>query len=170
MRGILVLLGIISVIVAMVLLCCKVLPKSKDGTFSNKYLQAIHDYFNFKKLYIESVLKFVFALATVTCVVMGVIGLLMSVFDLLGGFVHLFDYGSGYFSYLMGNFVVSVLGSVAVAAFGPIVLRLVYEGTMMLILLVKNVIEINNKISAPVQAKPDAQPGVAVAGDSTGEE
>ena len=170
MRGILVLLGIVATIVAMVLLCIKVLPGSKDGTFSNKHLQKLHDYFNFKKLYIESVLKFIFTLATVTCVVMGVVGLLMSVFDLLGGFVHLFDYGSGYFSYLMGNFVVSVLGSATIMVLGPIVLRLVYEGTMMLILLVKNVIEINNKIGAPAQSQAEEQIAAAVSADGTGEE
>ncbi|MBO5340707.1 MAG: hypothetical protein J6A62_06905 [Oscillospiraceae bacterium] len=170
MRGIFVLLGIAATIAAMILLCCKVLPQSKDGTFSNKYLQMIHDYFNFKKLYIESVLKFIFALATVTCVVMGIIGLLMAVFNLLGGFVHLFDYGSGYFSYLMGSFVVSVLGSAATAVLGPVALRLVYEGTMMLILLVKNVIEINNKINAPAQEAPVEQPVGAAAAEDAREE
>lgn len=148
MSGILVLLGVAAVIAAMVLLCSKVLPASKDGTFTNKYLQALHDYFNFKKLYIESVLKFIFTLATVICVVAGVVGLLMAVFNLLGGFVRLFDYGSGYFSYMLGGFVVSVLGSAAVAVLGPVVLRLVYEGTMMFILLVKNVMEINGKLKS----------------------
>lgn len=170
MRGILILLGVAAVIAVMVLLCKNVLPASKDGTFTNKHLQAIHDYFNFKKLYIESVLKFVFTLATVICVVAGVVGLLMAVFNLLGGFVHLFDYGSGYFSYLMGSFVVSVLGSAAVAVLGPVVLRLAYEGTMMLILLVKNVIEINNKLKVPAEGAPAEQPAAAAVCENAAEE
>lgn len=164
MSGILLILGIVTVIGAMVWLYRKVLPQELDGTFAGKHLQKLHDYFNFKKLYIESLLKFLFTLATVICVVMGGIGLLQAVFDLLGGFVRLFDYGGRYFSYLLGSFVTSVLGSAAVAVLGPVVLRLVYEASMMFILLVKNVMEINGKLKGTPcieDTPPDEQPGEA---------
>jgi len=149
MSGILLILGIVAVIAAMVWLYRKVLPQKLDGTFTGKHLQKLHDYFNFKKLYIESVLEFLFTLATVICVVMGGIGLLQAVFDLLGGLVDMFAYyGVDYFPYVMGNFVLSVLGSAVFMLIGPVVLRLIYEGTMMFILLVKNVMEINGKLKS----------------------
>ena len=156
MSIILAILGVAAVVAAMVLLYRKVLPQKLDGTFNNKYLQALHDYFNFKHLYIESVLKFIFTLATVSCVVMGGVGLLHSVLDLLVGLGDLFDFGFRYFPYWIGSFVASVLSSALLAVLGPVVLRLVYEGTMMLILMVKNVIEINNKLSGPKDSTASA--------------
>ena len=159
MSGIMMILGIVAVVVAMVLLYRKVLPQKLDGTFSSKRLQMLHDYFNFKKLYIESVLKFLFTLATVFCVVMGCVGLLQAVFDLLGGFVDMFaHYGTAYFPYIMGNFVLSVLGCAVFVVLGPVVLRLIYEGTMMFVLLVKNVMEINGKLK--IESCKDEDPVV----------
>ena len=150
MTVILTILGLAAIVAAMVLLYFKVLPQRLDGTFTNRYLQMIHDYFNFKKLYIESVLKFLFTLATVICVVLGSVGLLQALVDLVGGLIDMVRYfGLEYFPYLLGDFMLSILGSVLLAVLGPVVLRLVYEGTMMLILMVKNVIEINGKIKAP---------------------
>ena len=46
--------------------------------------------------------------------------------------------------------------SALLAVPGPVVLRLVYEGTMMLILMVKNVIEIYNKLSGPKDSTASA--------------
>ena len=164
MSGILLVLGIVAVIAAMVWLYRKVLPQAMDGTFVGKHLQKLHDYFNFKKLYIESVLKFLFTLATVFCVVMGGVGLLQSVFDLLGGLVDMFaHYGGGYFPYVMGNFVLSVLGCAVFMVLGPVMLRLIYEGIMMFILLVKNVMEINGKLKGekPVAETPVVEASAA---------
>lgn len=158
MSGFLTLLGAAAVVAAMVLLYLRVLPKKLDGTFSNRYLQMLHNYFNFKTLYIESVLKFLFTLLTVCCIVVGIVGVLSAIFGLLGGLVDLFDYGGRYFRYLIGNFFSTVLGSIAIAVIGPVMVRLVYEGTMMLIMLVKNVIDINNKIKASAEDVPAAPP------------
>ena len=36
------------------------LPKWRDGTFGNKFFQFVHDYFNFKQIYIEYILKFIY--------------------------------------------------------------------------------------------------------------
>ena len=138
-------LTVAGVIAAMVLLYLKVLPKKLDGTFSSKLLQFLHDYFNFKKLYIESVLKFIFALLTVLCIVGGVVGILSSICGFFVGIVDAMDYGSWYFEVVLKGTGVGILSSLAVTAIGPVLIRLTYEFSMMFVLLVKNVIEINNK-------------------------
>ena len=121
-------LGSIAAIAATIFLYIMVLPKRLDGNFSNPILQWLHDYFHFKKLYIESVLRFIFVLASAAIVCYGFFAML--------GYV-------GYGRYKESTFLPGLL----LMVFGPVVLRLFYEGTMMFILLVKNVIEINKKLS-----------------------
>ena len=50
--GIAATIGMIATVAAIVLLYVKVLPKKYDGKLDNKYLQWLHNYFNFKRLYI----------------------------------------------------------------------------------------------------------------------
>ncbi|MGN0159781.1 MAG: hypothetical protein ACI4AQ_00150 [Lachnospiraceae bacterium] len=111
-------LGVVLTLVGVVALYMFVLPKSKDGNFSNPFLQQLHDFFLFKKLYIESVIRFLYVVATVFCIA--------------NGFVTLF--GKTFFAGL------------GMMIFGPIAVRITFEFAMMTILLIKNVIEINNKL------------------------
>ena len=129
-----IILGSIAALIATILLYIKVLPRKEDGNLENDFLQFLHDYFHFKKLYLEEVLKFIFTLATVACVCVGVF-LLVS-YDESWGF---------YTTYKESTFVYGLILIVG----GPIALRLSYEGLMMFILLVKNVMDINNKLKAP---------------------
>lgn len=69
--GIAATIGMIATVAAIVLLYVKVLPKKYDGKLDNKYLQWLHNYFNFKRLYIEDILKFLFVVGTVMCVCFG---------------------------------------------------------------------------------------------------
>lgn len=94
-----------------------IMPKRKDGHFSSPVLQALHNWFHFKKLYIESIMKFCFVFATIAIVVIG--------------FVMLFK------QFLVGLLIMLV---------GPFALRIVYEFMMMTVLLIQNVIEINTKL------------------------
>ena len=103
-----------------------------------------HDYFNFKKLYIESVLKFLFTLLTVVCVAVGVSAIVTSFLGVFQNIGYMIEYGMP-FRYFASAFFGGVFGGVLMIAVGPVVVRLVYEGIMMFIILVKNVIEINNK-------------------------
>ena len=123
-------LGAVAAIVLTILLYVKVLPKKLDGKLEKPIFQKLHDYFHFQKLYIEEVLKFLFVLATVSCVCIGLFLLLSYV---------------GWGSYKTSTFGTGLL----VMLVGPVVLRLIYEGVMMFILLVKNVLDINNKLKAP---------------------
>lgn len=149
--------GIAAVVLGMIFLYRKVIPNKMDGTFGNKWLQRLHDYFNFKKLYLESVLKVIFTVLTVTFVVFAVVGVLTAVSDLL--FNMIAAAMGGYFSHVVGSYMLAFVGqlvsSVVLAVVGPVVTRLIYEFTMMLILMVKNVIEINNKIKGNKEEKKD---------------
>lgn len=139
-------LGVIVAIAATVLLYIKVLPKKYDGTFSKKALQFVHDFFNFKKLYLEEVLKVIYTFASVSCVSVGVLvatlGNLVAFIDNITTAIR-YDY---FGSYIITGLFVRLFIGLAVAVLGPIVLRLAYEGVMMFILLVKNVIDINKKV------------------------
>lgn len=119
--------AIIFTIICMVLLYALVLPKSKDGNLG-AFGQFLHDLFHFKKLYIEAVLRFFYVLATVFCVCFG--------FFLLFGEQEVF----------WGDSKSTVWYGLAILVFGPICTRLTYELFMMGILLLKNVMEINNRL------------------------
>ena len=133
-------MGIFLLIVALILTLVVffgVMPKWRDGTFGNKFVQFVHDYFNFKKIYIESVLKFIFVFATIMAILGGIYLMFMPAFD-------------DWIDFTFEGFLVSL----AVIILSPIIIRLIYESTMMFILLVKNVLELNNKTKD--QNKPAA--------------
>ncbi len=146
-------IAVLAAIAFTIYLCVKVLPAKYDGTFSKPIFQKVHDYFNFKKLYLESVLKVIFTLATVVCVVGGIatatIGNLFQLFANIADAISYDYFGSWIWTQLFTN----LFGGLAIAVLGPIALRLVYEGILMFILLVKNVIEINNKMK-PANDQP----------------
>lgn len=124
-------LGSVFALAAAIVILVMILPKSKDGSFNNAFLQGLHNYFQFKQLYVEMILKVLFLLSTCFCVFTG-------------------------FFMLFGR---AFLRGLMLMLLGPLVLRLVYEFTMMLILLVQNTMEINRKLSGPEpgRAKPQSQ-------------
>ncbi len=128
--------SVIATIICVILLYVNVLPKKKDGHFSGKFSQWLHNYFHFKKLYIEEILRFVFILATVFCICAGIFFLLAE--D---------TYSYGRYSYSVSYWRYGLVLLIA----GPIALRLVYEFAMMAIIAIRNLIEINNKMSNVVE-------------------
>ena len=142
--GLAVFIAVVLTIAVMVLLYLKVIPKKLDGTFSNKFMQMIHDYFNFKKLFLESVLKFLFTLLTVVCVAIGVAMIATTFLGVFRNLFYIIRYDMP-FAYLASSFFSGIFGGLATLVVGPTLVRISYEGIMMFILLVKNVIEINNK-------------------------
>lgn len=145
-------LGILVAIAATVLLYIKILPKKLDGTFYGKLAQFIHDFFHFKRLYLEDFLKGIYTLATVACITCGSF--------LLIGYEEYWSYWSDTVS-RESTFLYGLLLMVC----GPIALRLTYEALMMGILLVKNVIELNNKVKAPKKEETPAQEPVQPVGE-----
>lgn len=120
-------LGLIATVVVMVLLYMKVLPKKMNGHLENKFLQWVHDYFQFKRLYIEDIIKFLFTLGTVACICFG--------------FFLMFTVSQGWYGDT-SNFATGL----GVLILGPIVLRVLYELQMIVIIAVHNIMDINNKM------------------------
>jgi len=127
-------------ITATVLAFIFIVPEKRRARL-NGFGKFLHDTCNFKYLIVEKILQALYIF--LTC------------FVLLSGFFMLFkvDYWGqwqGWYGLLM-------------MIAGPIVIRLVYELAMMLVLLVKNVISINNKLSGK-SGDPFATPDVSAIG------
>lgn len=131
----LIIIGIVLAVAATIFICVRVLPKKYDGSLDSKFLQFLHDFFNFKTFYIEALTKFIFVLLTCLCIFVGFL-LMFGKFEYYGYFGMTFTQST--FLYGLG-----------IMLLGPLVLRVTYEFVMMAILLVQNVIDINRKMKAP---------------------
>lgn len=140
---------IIFALAATVLAFIFIVPDKKRARL-NKLGQFAHDVMNFKFLIIEKILQALYIFSTA--------------FVILLGFFMLFYFQEQY-SYFSGSHTVWYGGyGLLVMILGPIVVRLGYEFMMMAILLVKNVIQINNKLknqnegeSADIFAVPEIE-------------
>lgn len=139
-------LAAVCSLVAVIVLYAAVLPRRRNGKLGG-FGQWLHDYFRFKRLYIEGILRFLFVLLTVVCVFAGFFMIFTVLrMDFYGGYAQeqpLWLYGLGL-----------MIG-------GPIALRLSYELLMMGILLVQNVIDINRKLAEPAKSAPEKEPTTA---------
>ncbi|MBE5959040.1 MAG: hypothetical protein E7254_09310 [Lachnospiraceae bacterium] len=129
--GICLLLGLISAVVLTILLYVMVLPESKANTVTG-FLKFVRDFFLFKKLYIEAVLRFLYTFSTLFSICFGVF--------LLVGKKQSFSLFSTSESstFGLGLFFIVVC---------PILLRISYELLMLMVILVTNVIAINGKLN-----------------------
>ena len=130
-------LGGLAGLILTIILYIKILPKKLDGTFTNSKAQWLHNFFHFKKLYLEEIIRFTYVLSTVTCVCVGAC--------LVLGYQEVWGWRTT-------TRESTALIGIIVMVVGPIALRLTYEGIMMLILLVKNTMEINNKLPDATKA------------------
>lgn len=127
-------IGIISTLVSIVcsvLVWIFVLPEKKRPTL-NAFFTFVSDVFNFRSLLIEKILKFTYLFSTLFAILFGFLAFIVNI----------------------GEARTAVIG-LLVMLLGPIVLRLIYELSIMAVLLVKNVIEINNKMSLPSKENKD---------------
>ncbi len=132
-------IGILAAVFALaatVLAFIFIVPAKKRKSL-NKLGKLIHDIVNFRFLIIEKILQALYIFATAY-----VIGT---------GFFMLF-YVQNYWGYTKwyGGYGLLVM------ILGPIVIRLAYELLIMMVLLVKNVIQINNKIKSDGSNEVDA--------------
>lgn len=128
-------LGFVGVVAAMICIYILVMPEKKYKTLP-PFLKWLSDLFNFRTLWLEAILKFFYVLSTTACVIFGVL-LLVSVVDAYYYKMNLAPYG------------------LLLLLLGPVVVRLVYEGSMMLVLLVKNVMDINKKLGVDEPQEPE---------------
>lgn len=125
-------LALFFAIGATVLAYIFIIPEKKYAKL-NKFCKFLHNLLNFKSLIIEKILQASYIFSTA--------------FVILMGFFMLFyveQYGGYYYSYTKwyGGYGILLM------LLGPIAIRLTYEFAMMAILLVKNVIQINNKLKS----------------------
>lgn len=131
-------LGLIFALVCTVLVFIFITPDKKRETL-NPFFKFLHDLFNFKWLIIEKILKALYIFSTLFTVGSGFFLLFAGVRDYFDDFHSAFGMG----------LVFLILG--------PIFVRLVYEGLIMGVLLVKNAIQANSRLGILVsQNAPDA--------------
>ncbi len=128
-----VVLGIILAFAATIVAWVMIVPESKRPQL-NKFFQYLHDLFNFKSLWLEKILKFLYIFETLACVIVG--------------FFMLFSFNT--YSGVYGRSHVTWNGWIGllIMILGPILVRVGYEFMMMLVLLVKNTMELNDKLNA----------------------
>ncbi len=136
----LIIAAIILSIAAAIAIAILIAPENKRGQLQG-FAGWLNDLFNFRTLFLEKIFKFLYILNTCFCIIGGVFVMFSAV-----------DAG--------GEMALIGLGMIVV---GPIIIRILYESLMMFILLVKNTIQINNKLgnkgtapAAPTYAAPAA--------------
>lgn len=125
-------LGIIASLIVTIVLCLTVVPDKKRDSLKG-FGRFLNDLFNFRGLLIEAIIKTLYVFITVTFVV--------------GGFFMLFVVNTQE-NFFTGETMTVWYGWIGLIMMivGPIATRLVFEGMMLFILLVKNTIQINNKL------------------------
>ena len=132
-----VILASLLAIVATILAFIYIVPEKKRDRL-NKFGKFLHDTVNFKYLIVEKILQFVYILATAFVILVGFFALF---------YVEEYGYGRYTHSEWYGGYGLLMM------ILGPIAIRLTYEFIMMAILLIKNVIQINNKLKAPEESQ-----------------
>ncbi len=125
-----VVLGLITAVAATVLAFIFILPEKKRAKLP-KILKIVSDILNMKQLFIETFFRALYILSSFACVFVGVF--MLFGFDVYSG--RYYNHTSWYGGW-----------GLLIAILGPVVVRIVFEGIMMFILLVKNTIEINKKL------------------------
>lgn len=126
-------LGIVIGIAAVVAAYIFVIPEKRVNGM-NKFLYTLHNIFTFKNLMIEKILRFLYVVITILSITIG--------------FFMLFA---------KNMFLTGLLTMI----FTPIVVRIIFEASMLMIILTNNVIELNKKASprpAPRVQRPAPRP------------
>ncbi len=118
-------LALVLAVVATALAFVVVLSK-KGRESQNPFMKFLVNVCDFRSLIIEKILKALYIFSTSYVILKGVLGI--------------FDFGSY-------NYGLNLITSILTAVLGPIAVRIAYELLMLTVILVKNVIQINNKLS-----------------------
>ncbi|MDD5923728.1 MAG: zinc ribbon domain-containing protein [Clostridia bacterium] len=127
-----VVLGVMLALAATVLAVIFILPEKK-ATSKNAFVRFLHKLISFKSLLLDKILKILYIFSTAFVILTGVL--------MLFGFENLF----GEYSYYLRPTWLGGYGLLLIFV-GPIVVRILYESLMMFILLVRNTIDIRNKL------------------------
>jgi hypothetical protein len=141
--GFFAILGIVTALAATVLAFIFILPEKKRAKLP-KILKIVSDILNMKQLFLETIFRALYIFSTLVCIFVGVF--------MIFGFEVYSGYGYSHSQWYGG-------WGLLIAIVGPIVVRIVYEGIMMGILLVKNTIEINKRLKSQNGDIEDAKIG-----------
>jgi hypothetical protein len=147
-------LAVLATIVVTILAYIFIIPEKKRAKLG-KFFRFCHDWLNMKSLIIEKIVRFFYVFSTVSVVCIG--------FFMLFWVQETYDYDR-YYGIIVRDEWMGWYG-LLVLVVGPVAVRIVYELSMMFLLLVKNVIQINNKLkdqNEEVKAAP-AAPAAPVA-------
>ena len=106
-----------------------------------KIVKIVADIFTFKDLLLDKILTALYVFSTLSCIVTGILYLISCTY-------YTNWYGELRVTWLGGYGILILLG-------GPIAVRIAFEIIMMFVLLVKNTISINNKLSKLVNDKEE---------------
>ena len=140
--GLVMFLAAVATIVATVLAYKFIIPEKKRANL-NKLGQFLNDVFNFKFLIIEKILQFLYVLSTISCICFGV-------FMIFG--IEIYTSSRWSYTHWYGWY------GILLVLLGPILIRLSFEGIMMFILLVKNVMQINRKLEKQTEEEEYQMP------------
>lgn len=135
--GFMAFIAVIATIFFTVLAYKFIVPEKKRANL-NKLGQFVHDTFNFKYLIVEKILQFLYVLSTIACICFGIC-------MLFGISIYHSEWANETYTHWYGIY------GILIAILGPIGVRISFEILMMFLLLVKNVIQINRKLKAPVE-------------------
>ena len=119
-------LAFIAAVTCTVLSLIFIVPKSKKETLP-VFFKFVHDLFNFKILIVEMILKTLYIFLTLFFIGLGFFMLFSAERSFFGGYRSFAGYG------------------LLIMIIAPVVVRIVYEFLMLSIIMVKNIIEINNR-------------------------
>lgn len=132
-----------AAIIGTIAVLTMITPENRRSSLS-KPLQMLHDFFNFKTLFLEKVLKALYILSTFSCILYGIV-------QFIYGLSLIFK------SYAGSLWLTTALGGLLLAVIGVVVIRIVYELMMMFILLVKNTMDINKKMKSDNDKNSEAE-------------
>ncbi len=128
-------LTLVFALVATILAFIFIVPVKRRNKL-NALGKTVHDVLNFKFLFIEKVLQALYIFATAAVFFYG----FFLLFYVQRGYSYYGFYPSS--SQWFGGYGLLIM------LLGPIVVRIIFEASMMFILLIKNVIQINNKLKS----------------------
>lgn len=136
--GFMTVVGILAAIAVTVLAYIFIIPEKKRESLP-KIFKIAHDIFNFRELFLEKILKALYVLSTLACVTIGLFWQFgFTVWESWYDDEINVEWAGGY--------------GLLLIVFGPIMVRIIYEALMMFVLLVKNTIQINNKLKSQEEA------------------
>ena len=128
-------LTLLAAIAATVLAFVFIVPEKKRE-YLNGFGRFLHDTVNFKYLVIEKILQAFYIFSTVYVIILGFFGLYQ--------FETRYEFSRYGYEEVQGDWI--GYQGLLIMILGPIVIRIAYELIMMALLLVKNVVQINNKM------------------------